>query len=371
MNAGDGNAAGRLESLVNSASAIEELVEGAAIARKAETLDLIGSRIAALRDAQRPAPATGPNRAASGRALLKEDNTIEVAAGSGTDEAVLRLKPGSGQTESFSDCTACPEMVALPAGQIVIGSRPEEAGFRAEEAPAHKVSIRKPFAVSKHGISAENWRACVDAGVCRPTLSSFLSVGPGVPATRVSWFEAKAYVQWLSHRTGRRYRLLSEAEWEYAARASAGSASGPVALKPESALPGAPAGLGLLRNGGIGGRLANASPNAWGLKALPGSVLEWVEDCWHVNYAQSPSDGSPWLSASGGDCAYRAVRGVAASDGQFGGRRPSARAREFADARSPALGFRVARELHEPARTALKPASGSGEKAAHGNESGR
>jgi formylglycine-generating enzyme required for sulfatase activity len=96
------------------------------------------------------------------------------------------------------------------------------------------------------------------------------------------------------------------------------------------------------------------------VQALPGNVLEWVEDCWHSSYVQAPSDGSPWLSAGGGDCAYRSVRGGAAV------RRTSARAREFADARSPALGFRVARDLPEP-RGALKASTSAEEKAAHGN----
>jgi formylglycine-generating enzyme required for sulfatase activity len=91
--------------------------------------------------------------------------------------------------------------------------------------------------------------------------------------------------------------------------------------------------------------LSGAGLNSWGIQS--GSVLEWVEDCWHPNYDLAPSDGGSWLSAAGGDCAYRVVRGAAKSGGAFGSR-PSARAREFADTSSPTLGFRVAREIFAP-----------------------
>jgi formylglycine-generating enzyme required for sulfatase activity len=97
---------------------------------------------------------------------------------------------------------------------------------------------------------------------------------------------------------------------------------------------------------------SGAVPNAWGIQG--GGVLEWVEDCWHPSYDQAPNDGSPWLSAAGGDCAYRVVRGSAKAGGRFDWR-PSARAREFADISAPTLGFRVAREIAPPAKTAFGP----------------
>jgi formylglycine-generating enzyme required for sulfatase activity len=242
-------------------------------------------------------------------------------------------------------------MVVIPGGQSLIGSRPESAGFRPEEAPAHRISIRKPLAVSKRWISAENWRACADAGICRPTLSSVLSAGPEVPATRVSWFDAKDYVGWLSRTTQHRYRLLSETEWEYAAQAGAAREAGAEA-KADNPPPGPLTDFGMSRLSGGARRWTAAKPNAWGLH-LPGSVLEWVEDCWHPTYTQAPSDGTAWLSGAGGDCAYRVVRGTELARGDAGRRRFTARAREFADASSPALGFRVAREITLPAKTAL------------------
>ncbi len=187
-----------------------------------------------------------------------------------------------------------------------------------------------------------------------------------MPATRVSWFDAKAYVEWLSKVTGRRYRLLSEAEWEYAARANSDKHPG----EPAASSSGAPAAMtdiGLLRFRGSARLLGATRPNAWGVHPLPSNVLEWVEDCWHASYAQAPADGSAWLSNAGGDCAYRVVRGVPSTSAEAGGRRLAARAREFADARSPTLGFRVAREISTPAKTALDAKAGAGAKASRGD----
>ncbi len=358
----------RLVSLVNAATDAGELSEAAALVSKPETVELLNGRIAALKEEQskgfagsaKPQEAAAPQSTPAAPAPSKQDGTFEVATGARASETILRLHPGSGLKESFSDCSACPEMVTVPGGQTVIGARPESRGYRPEEGPAHKIAIQKPFAVSKHGISAENWRACVDAGICRPTLASYLTSGPGIPATRVSWFDAKTYVEWLSKTTSRRYRLLSEAEWEYAAQA-AKSAEAAAKAEAQSGRGGV-AGLHLGAGNALK-QLAEAKPNGWGVFPLPPNLLEWVEDCWHANYAQAPQDGSPWLSGNGGDCAYRAVRGIAAQNaGDFGGRRLTGRARESADARSPTLGFRVARDLIVLSKTALDASGPAGGK---------
>lgn len=353
----------RLVSLVNSWGAIEELSEAAALASKPETANLIWARIALLKEEQEkqlasltrqqqeaaPQPPAAPREPAAD-APARPDGALDVATGDRTAQTILRLHPGSGLKESFSDCPACPEMVTVPAGEAIIGSRPDGAGYRPEEGPAHKITIRKPFAVSKYGISAGNWRACVDAGICRPILASYLSSGPGVPATRVSWFDAKTYTEWLSKSSGRRYRLLSEAEWEYMAHAAKEASAG---RKPGS-LGRLSAASSLLRLGAAGLKhLSDTKPNSWGIHPMPANLVEWVADCWHPNYRHAPQDGAPWLSAGGGDCAYRVVRGVSATGGDFGGRRLSGRARESADARSPALGFRIARDLNGLSKTAL------------------
>ena len=233
----------RLVSLVNSWTAIDELSEAAALASRPETANLLWERIAALKEEQarqlasnaRPQEPAAQQSAPAAGSPSKPDGTLDVATGARPAETILRLRPGGGLKESFSDCSSCPEMVTVPGGQTLIGSRPESAGYRPEEGPAHKITIQKPFAVSKHGISAENWRACVDAGICRPILASYLSAGPGVPATRVSWFDAKTYVEWLSKSSGRRYRLLGEAEWEYMAHAGKATDFGFEARQPGGA----------------------------------------------------------------------------------------------------------------------------------------
>jgi formylglycine-generating enzyme required for sulfatase activity/curved DNA-binding protein CbpA len=349
----------RLVALVNSSNSVGALSEAALLARRPESRELIASRIAALKNDQNAPSVAGGVEPRSfppqdlpsvPNARLNDGGKIEIAAGQPGGEISLRLSPGKGLTESFSDCPNCPEMVVIPGGQSLIGSRPENAGFRPEEAPAHRISIRKPIAVSKRWISAENWRACADAGICRPTLSSVLSAGPEIPATRVSWFDAKDYIEWLSRTTRHRYRLLSETEWEYAAQAGAAREAAGEA-KADNPPPGPITDLGMSRLSG-GARRWTGKPNAWGLH-LPGGVLEWVEDCWHPTYTQAPSDGTAWLSGAGGDCAYRVVRGTELAKSDPGRRRFTARAREFADASSPALGFRVAREIPLPAKTAL------------------
>ncbi len=274
---------------------------------------------------------------------------IEISAGRPGQVKTIRLEPGKGSTQSFADCANCPEMVVVPAGEALMGSRPESDGYRFEEAPAHRIRIARPLAISKYVISAGNWRACVDAGVCRLTLSSLLAIGPRVAATRISWFDAKAYVEWLSQTSGWRYRLLTEAEWEYAARAGK--------EKPELDVVRNRYALDALKTTAspvprVGLDHAGSGPNAWGVQS--GSLLEWVEDCWHPTYDQAPGDASPWLSAGNGDCSYRVVRGSDKSVAGFG-LRPAARAREFADVSAPTLGFRVAREIAPRAVASADP----------------
>ncbi len=270
---------------------------------------------------------------------------VEVAIGPSGHKKTLRIQPGKAPTQSFADCHSCPEMVVIPTGDTLMGARVEGEGARSEEAPAHRIHLAKPLAISKTVISAGNWRACVDAGVCRLNLSSLLAVGPRVAATRMSWSDAKTYVGWLSQTTGWRYRLLTEAEWEYAARA--GKGRGP--MEPEAG------GRYTTDTSGLFPRVRfgrfTLGPNAWGIQG--GGVLEWVEDCWHGSYDHAPDDASPWLSDAGGDCSYRVVRGNANAGGGLGWRL-SARAKEFSETKAPTLGFRVAREIVAPAKTALE-----------------
>ena len=254
-------------------------------------------------------------------------------------------------------------MVTVPGGQALIGSRPESSGYRPEEGPAHKINVQKPFAVSKHGISAENWRACVDAGICGGSSPHTCPPGRAFPRRGFPGSTPRPTLSGCPKSSGRRYRLLSEAEWEYMAHA--GKATDP-GLKLDG-LAGRGGVSNVLRLGGAGlKQLGETKPNGWGVHPLPANLLEWVEDCWHPNYAQAPQDGAPWLSGGGGDCAYRVVRGVSAAGGEFGGQAACGKSQGVRDARSPALGFRIARDLDALSKTALDASGAGGGRAMRG-----
>jgi formylglycine-generating enzyme required for sulfatase activity len=133
-------------------------------------------------------------------------------------DAERALKPG----QSFRECTKdCPEMVVIPAGEFTMGSPSDEKGRYDNEGPQHKVTIARPVAVAKYDVTFAEWDACVSVGGC-PQEGGRSDAGWGRdrrPAIYVSWDDAKSYVAWLSRMTGKTYRLLAEAEWEYAARA--------------------------------------------------------------------------------------------------------------------------------------------------------
>jgi formylglycine-generating enzyme required for sulfatase activity len=368
--ASDRNAARRLTAIVTSSTRVEELSRAAAVATKPETIDLINKRISALLKSQNAQPAAGGNAtvaaadpaamapALPGRPSSKagkadaeaqpvQDGSMQIVVGPRQNEKVLRIRPGNGLAESFSDCPFCPEMVVAPSGQFIMGSKPEEDGHRVEEAPAHRVVIAKAFAISKHAITNENWRACIQGGGCRAAQFSSFLARPDVPASRLSWFDAKGYVDWLSQETGKKYRLLTEAEWEYAARAGAKRIGHPMTARPET---GRFEPVNFVDMLPFHSRLRSGSeyaPNAWGLHSMRGSMMEWVEDCWHPSYNHAPADGSAWLSSVGGDCSYRMVRGGFIG-ADWARQRLTTRAREFADMRAPGLGFRVAREIAAP-----------------------
>jgi formylglycine-generating enzyme required for sulfatase activity len=206
--------------------------------------------------------------------------------------------------KEFSECAHfCPMMVVVPAGSFMMGS-PKGENHDDNEGPQHPVTFAKPFAVGKFEVTFAEWDACADAGVCsRPSDS--LWGRDNRPVINVSWREAQRYVQWLSRMTGRAYRLLSEAEWEYAARAGSTTAYwwGDDIGKNNANCDGcetpweadaetAPVG--------------SFKPNAFGLHDMHGNVWEWVEDCDHDTYTSAPTDGSAWISE---DCKRRILRG--------------------------------------------------------------
>ena len=218
--------------------------------------------------------------------------------------------PGS----RFRDCTECPEMVVVPAGSFLMGSPPTEPGREADEGPRHRVRLPGAFAVGVYEVTFAEWDACQRAGGCAwdPPDQGW---GRGRrPVINVSWEDARQYVAWLSSRTGERYRLLSEAEWEYAARAGTttpfhtGKTISPELANYNGELTyGAGAG-GTYRRQTV--PVGSFPANEFGLHDVHGNVWEWVEDCWHGDYDGAPNDGSARGDARGRPrCNWRVVRG--------------------------------------------------------------
>jgi formylglycine-generating enzyme required for sulfatase activity len=173
------------------------------------------------------------------------------------------------------------------------------------------VTILRPFAVGRFAVTFDEWSACVDDGDC----SGYVPADEGwgrkrMPAINVSWHDAKLYVAWLSRKTGRSYRLLSESEREYVTRAGTvtpfwwGNSASPDQANYDSGQMYAGPSIGASRQRTV--PVDSFSPNPWGLYQTHGNVWEWLEDCWNVTYKGAPSDGSAWLT---GNCTHRNQRG--------------------------------------------------------------
>ena len=202
----------------------------------------------------------------------------------------------------FKECAkGCPTMMVVPQGKFVMGS-PEGQGQNYER-PQHEVTIAKPFAVAKFEVTQEEWQACVDYGDCEKPTSSSTVGNSRNPVDDITWDQAETFVAWLSRMTGKTYRLLSEAEWEYAARAGT-----------ETAYPwGDEVGEGNANCSDCGGTqdhrraapVGSYAANGFGLYDMQGNVSEWVEDCANESYNGAPSDGSAWTT---GSCDMRVTR---------------------------------------------------------------
>jgi formylglycine-generating enzyme required for sulfatase activity len=253
-------------------------------------------------------------------------------------EVERALKPGDAFRECANDC---PEMIVVPAGEFMMGSPTTEKGRYNNEGPQHKVTISRPFAVSKFDVTFADWDACVSVGGC-PKEGRANDAGWGrgkQPVIYVSWDDAKAYAAWLSRMTGKTYRLLTEAEWEYAARAGMTTAY----------FWGDEIGKGNANCDGCGSRwdgrqsspVGSFKPNAFGLYDMAGNEWQWIEDCYHPNYDGALTDGSAWTT---GDCSRRVVRGGSWS---FSPRslRSAVRVRSTSGYRNDDLGFRLGRRL--------------------------
>jgi formylglycine-generating enzyme required for sulfatase activity len=252
-------------------------------------------------------------------------------------EAERTLKPG----ESFKECAKdCPEMVVVPAGEFTMGSPADEKGRYDDEEPQHKVIFARPFAVARFEVTFDDWDACVAYGDCDPRVSDS-GFGRGrQPVINVTWDDARRYAAWLSRMTGEPYRLLTEAEFEYAARAGT-----------QTAYPwGDQIGRNNTNCNGCGSRWDNKQPapvglfaaNRFGLYDMYGNVWQWTEDCYHNGYEGAPQDGSAWIE--GADCSRRVVRG-GSWDNNPQYLRAALRLRVTSGGRDDNLGFRVGRTL--------------------------
>ena len=237
-------------------------------------------------------------------------------------------KPG----EVFRDCPDCAEMVVVPAGEFDMGSTETPV-----ETPQHHVAIANPFAIGRRQVTFAEWDLCVSAGGCKYSPSDHGWGRGDRPVIDVSWDDAKEFIGWLSKKTGHAYRLPTEAEWEYAARAGSASAY----------WWGREIGVGRAKCADCGGDAALGTapagsfrPNAFGLYDTAGNAAQWVQDCWNASYRGAPRDGSAWTT---GDCSLRVLRG-----GSFASKanavRSAARFRYDQDVRYYANGFRVARD---------------------------
>ena len=278
-----------------------------------------------------PSQAVEPNPAPVTRAPPKSAPPATPAPNQKPDVAMD--SPPSSSPAAFKDCGDCPEMMTLPAASFRMGSNAVPY-----EKPVHVVTIAKPFAIGVTAVTVAEWNECVANGGCK--FKSAGQDGPlERPVTNVGWSDAHEYTAWLSKKTGKAYRLPSEAEWEYAARAGTttpfywGGAVGSGNANCADCGPG-------------GGKqtmpVKSYKPNAFGLYEMAGNAAEWIEDCWNPNYKGAPSDGSAWTL---GACDQRVLRG-GSFDSTSTYIKPSARFRYDADVRYYANGFRLARDSH-------------------------
>jgi formylglycine-generating enzyme required for sulfatase activity len=265
----------------------------------------------------------------NGRAAPSRDQK----AASQPSVAPARLSAGT----TFRDFDISPEMVVVPAGRFTMGD--QTPGRNQHELPLREVTIGKPIAVGRFPVLFQEWETYLTRSKHRAYNPDDCSWGRGRrPVINVSWLDAQAFVEWLRAVSGKPYRLMSEAEWEYCCRSNTNTSyyTGPVVRPREAHFSGIELG-DAQRTVEVGG----FAPNAFGLFDMHGNVWEWVSDRWHDNYVNGPNDGSSWNS---GNSERRVARG---GSWLYGGdaARSSCRRWNTASYRSNNIGFRVAREL--------------------------
>jgi formylglycine-generating enzyme required for sulfatase activity len=233
----------------------------------------------------------------------------------------------STSTQSFRDCEGCPEMVYLPGGSFQMGSTNDPS-----ESPVRQVTVRS-FAMGRYPVTIGEWKRCVAAKAC-----SYEPAGEDdLPVYNIHWNDAQQYVNWLSGATNAKYRLPTEAEWEYAAR-------GQTSTKwwwGNASVPGKAAcrGCGSDYAGDRPMKVGLFPANSFGLLDMTGSISQWVSDCWHRNYTGAPRDGASWDEPN---CRRHVIRGGSwKNDASYA--RTSSRDSYDTDVRYLAHGLRVVR----------------------------
>ena len=294
---------------LNAAKAAAQKLAADAVAERANKAE---QERRAAEEAQKAAQRAASERLAAAEAAAKEQQRLameaqakeqaRVAAEAAQRQAAARLAelPQPGQT--IKDCADCQEMVVIPAGSFDMGSNDNT-----DERPVHRVNVPS-FLIGKTEVTQGQWRAVMGSNP-----SSFSQCGDDCPVENVRWDDAQDFAGRLSQKTGKTYRLPSEAEWEYAARA--GTSTKWSFGDNESQLSDYAWYLGNSKRwfgGAQTQRVAQKRPNAFGLFDMHGNVWEWTQDCWHDNYTGAPSDGSAWTTGCSGS--YRVLRG-----GSWGG----------------------------------------------------
>ncbi|MBF0355090.1 MAG: SUMF1/EgtB/PvdO family nonheme iron enzyme [Alphaproteobacteria bacterium] len=254
------------------------------------------------------------------------------------------LPAAAQEPASFKDCADCPEMQVIPPGNFMMGS----ARGHENEQPEHQVSLAKPFALARFEITFDDWQACVDAKGCSRQPDDHQWGKGKRPVMNITFDDVTQYLTWLSHKSGKRYRLPSEAEWEWAAKGGVAT-SYPWGERMEEGRANCRE-CGAKPFGGFSSApVGSYPPNGYGLYDMAGNVWEWTQDCWHPDHQGASPEGRPrgpeaqplpGLSS----CMARVMKGGAWYY-YAPMARPQARAKNDSRVFSYVLGFRPARDL--------------------------